>query len=430
MPFLPCENSWANYSVQSLFKRCIMIHQPEYVKELLRKYLHRQATPRELNLLMLAWDIYDDDELVEMIEAIAAESPGPEGEHSMEPEEVAAATGAPVVAQPLPNRLRGRWVVVIIVGCLLSAVIGFFWWRTSFSPAPVSLHCGGAAATALPAAIFSANLVLDADSVLLLDSSTANGLIARQGNMDIVQNEPGFIEYKINSNRTGNKEPDAYHTLQTGAGKQFRVKLADGTTIRLNASSEIKFPVSGNNSRPLLLRGEAMFEAAAGSTQPVYVATYNAQLIAVGARFNMRSYSMNHSVATVLQGRVGVKSALAAATPEAGQQAIIHRRSNYEKDAIITLPADTAATVSWTQARRIYQEASMREFVEDMGRLLNLQMLNVDCVPGRLRISGTFCYNMSVDALLHILENKKLKFSQQGNKIIFCVTPEEGKRRA
>lgn len=429
MPSLPCGNSSLNYSVQSLFKPCIMIHEPEYVKELLRKYLHRQATPREVNLLMLAWDIYDDDELVEMIEAIAAELPLPGTEETMEQEEVAGAAVAPVVAKPLRMRVWGRWVVAIIVVCLLAGAIGFLWLRKAPEPAPVPLDCKGASATTLPASIFSAHLVLASDSVLLLDSSTPNGLIARQGNMEIVQSEPGLIEYKINSNRTGNKKRDAYHTLQTGAGRQFRVKLVNGSTIRLNASSELKFPVNGNNSPSLLLVGEALFEAAARSKQPIYVATYNSQIMGVGARFNVRSYSKNHSVATVLQGRASVESALAAATPEGGQQAIVHRMSSYEKDAIITAPADTAATVSWTQAMRVYNSASMREFVADMGRLLDLQMVNVDCVPARLRISGSFCYNMSVDELLHNLEERKVKFTQRGNQIIFCVTPEASLQR-
>ena len=51
-----------------------MIHQPEYVKSLLRKHLRGEASISETKLLMMAWDLYEDDELLTFIEEICEDT--------------------------------------------------------------------------------------------------------------------------------------------------------------------------------------------------------------------------------------------------------------------------------------------------------------------------------------------------------------------
>lgn len=84
------------------------------------------------------------------------------------------------------------------------------------------------------------------------------------------------------------------------------------------------------------------------------------------------------------------------------------------------MKADTTAALSWTKTTRIYNNASLREFVADLGRWYNLEFVNFSCIPASARISMIICANTPVEKLLEIFTNQKLKFYKVGNRITFC----------
>ena len=52
-----------------------MIHQPEYLKKLLKKHMELRASPSEIEILLVALDLYDEEEIARMLDEIDPEIP-------------------------------------------------------------------------------------------------------------------------------------------------------------------------------------------------------------------------------------------------------------------------------------------------------------------------------------------------------------------
>ncbi len=68
----------------------------------------------------------------------------------------------------------------------------------------------------------------------------ASDSIARQGGTNILQPAAGALEYQPGAAA----EAAVFNTLTTPTGGQFRLTLADGSKVWLNASSSIRFPTA------------------------------------------------------------------------------------------------------------------------------------------------------------------------------------------
>lgn len=64
----------------------------------------------------------------------------------------------------------------------------------------------------------------------------------------------------------------SYHKIVVPRGGEYTVELNDGTRVRLNADSELRFPVKfASNERKVFLKGEAYFEVKRDTTRPFRV---------------------------------------------------------------------------------------------------------------------------------------------------------------
>ncbi len=102
---------------------------------------------------------------------------------------------------------------------------------------------------------------------IVLDS-TSNGTLAMQANTNILKQEDGQLVY----NASGKANEALYNTLTIPRGGQYKVTLADGTKVWLNASSSLRYPVAFTGSeRKVDVSGEAYFEVAKNASRPFKV---------------------------------------------------------------------------------------------------------------------------------------------------------------
>ncbi len=89
--------------------------------------------------------------------------------------------------------------------------------------------------------------------------------ISKQGNDQIV--------YKIADNhKPAIAAPD--NVLKTPYGGEYKVTLADGSKVWLNAGSSLKYPAAFNgNDRTVEIKGEGYFEVAENKLKPFRVLT-------------------------------------------------------------------------------------------------------------------------------------------------------------
>jgi len=164
----------------------------------------------------------------------------------------------------------------------------------------------------IPPGANKATLLLDDGSNVVLDDAE-NGILARQGNVNIVKSGEK-INYQPASTTTGKP---AYNTIITPRGGQYAIELSDGTKAWLNAASSLRFPaLFGTEERMVEITGEVYFEVApmvkAGSKDKVPftvkinpAAGNGGEVNVLGTHFNIMAYPEENEVrTTLLEGSV------------------------------------------------------------------------------------------------------------------------------
>lgn len=110
---------------------------------------------------------------------------------------------------------------------------------------------------------------------------------------------------------TSTLEPVEYTSIITPRGGEYKVKLADGTTVWLNADSKIEIPSRFDDSiRHVRLRGEAFFEVAHMPQSRFVVETDYEKISVFGTKFNILAYpNIKQSQTSLTEGSVEVRSA-------------------------------------------------------------------------------------------------------------------------
>lgn len=120
--------------------------------------------------------------------------------------------------------------------------------------------------------------------------------------------DSGKINYNT-PNLPSSSVPDStlYHMLDIPRGGEYRVILADGTIVWLNADSQLKYPiVFTGDKREVFLRGEAYFEVVENKQKPFIVSTERGNISVYGTAFNVKQYPEEKQIeVTLVMGKVG-----------------------------------------------------------------------------------------------------------------------------
>jgi ferric-dicitrate binding protein FerR (iron transport regulator) len=104
-----------------------------------------------------------------------------------------------------------------------------------------------------------------------------------------------------------NEQPVPLSTISVPAGQRLNLTLPDGTTIWMNALSEIKYPaVFTGNERKVSLKGEAYFDVTHTGT-PFFVETGKYTVQVLGTKFNLDANAdMNRFCTSLIEGKVRI----------------------------------------------------------------------------------------------------------------------------
>ncbi len=165
----------------------------------------------------------------------------------------------------------------------------------------------------------------------------------------------------------------SYHKIVVPRGGEYTVELNDGTRVRLNADSELRFPVKfASNERKVFLKGEAYFEVKRDTTRPFRVDVHEDAMIEVlGTEFNINAYPENEKIFTTLVvGKVKVADLQtdSAVILFPNQQAAL---SQGEIDVKEVNPEDY---VTWINGRFYFEKMPLEEILIQLERWYDLQV--------------------------------------------------------
>lgn len=251
-------------------------------------------------------------------------------------------------------------------------------------------------------------LTLSNGAQVVLDS-LGNGLISTQNGSNVMM-QNGQLLYDVTGNTNGQM---VYNTITTPNGREFHVKLPDGTLVWLNAASSITYPtVFSGKTRTVNITGEAYFEVEKNVQAPFHVNVNNKALIEVlGTHFNVNAYTNENSInTTLLEGAVRIQSV--ALKP--GQQA--QQRSN--ADLKIINNANLESVMAWKNGLFNFQGKSLEEVMRQLERWYDLEVIYEKGVPD-IRFGGEMSRDMDLKGLLRSLEASKVHFRlEAGRKLI------------
>ncbi|WP_298738906.1 FecR domain-containing protein [uncultured Chitinophaga sp.] len=161
------------------------------------------------------------------------------------------------------------------------------------------------------------------------------------------------------------------NTLIVPRGFTYAVKLADSTTVYINAATRLKFPLVFKDSRrEVEVEGEAYFEVAPDPARSFVVHTGHADVVALGTSFNVTTYDNQFSTA-LLTGAVVVleKNRMIQLSP--GQAAFKDQESGQlVMDNIIN---DTVP--GWVNGRYVFSKKTLKEVCSTIERLYDVEII-------------------------------------------------------
>jgi transmembrane sensor len=207
----------------------------------------------------------------------------------------------------------------------------------------------------------------------------------------------------------------AAQAFATVKGEHRTVRLADGSTIDLNAGSTLSVSLGAHERRVSMGDGEAVFDVAHDATRPFLIAVGDRTVRVIGTRFDVRRREGKLSVA-VERGLVEVDPADGARGRgfrlQPGQ-----RLDHVEGAADVRLSAvDPAQIESWKAGRLIYRDAPLADVVADLNQQFAKPITLSDPALGAVPVSGVLVLDdqAAVIRRLALLAPIKALPSEQG----------------
>lgn len=262
----------------------------------------------------------------------------------------------------------------------------------------------------------SVSLQLSNGTVVNLSASSP-GLIDLGQNEQIRKSSDSTLEYL-------NEGTGKLQTLSTPYGKQFQVKLSDGTQVWLNTASSLTYPGRFPNSeRAVSVSGEAYFEVSPDSKRPFKVYMEDSSLVTVlGTHFNVSAYQ-NQPVKTVtlLEGSVEVSAH--SSSPSGGDREGAGARLNPGNQAILnngTIKKQTGVDIDevmgWKNGLFIFNDANIETIMKELQQWYNIEVV----FKGKInhQFNAVFPRSERLERILQLLQsNGHVNFKTENNTI-------------
>nr|WP_247679988.1 FecR family protein [Chitinophaga polysaccharea] len=256
-------------------------------------------------------------------------------------------------------------------------------------------------------------LTLSDGSQVLLDT-VKNGRITLLGGT-VAKVTNGVFEYE----RTGSEVQ--YNTVSTPKGKQFELRLSDGTSVWLNAESSIKYPVVFTGKERLIsVTGEVYMEVAQNPSVPFRVAVSGGTSVEVlGTSFNVNAYNNEQSVRTTLLSgaiRVATKGA-AYKLLKPGQQALT---TTGNEPVQIFDDVNAVSVVAWKNGVFDFNNVPLEEAMRQLARWYDIEVIYPQTIP-KVQLGGTIKRSLPFTDVLYFLSNVGLHYKLEGNRRLIIL---------
>lgn len=212
----------------------------------------------------------------------------------------------------------------------------------------------------------------------------------------ILQSQEGELRYDL---QQGNNVPKAAHNLKVPKGGEYKIVLADGTKVWLNAETNLRYPSAFDEQQRLVyLEGEAYFEVTKDSIRPFIVKTDKMDIEVLGTAFNVSAYPEEETYKTTLiEGKVNINE-------HSGNQQVLHPGQQFNlsihKLESKVLQVDTKLATDWKDGKYIFQNENLEDILKQLSKWYNLEYEFSNDTLRKMKYSGSAYKNEPIKKLL------------------------------
>lgn len=218
--------------------------------------------------------------------------------------------------------------------------------------------------------------------------------------------------------QSSSSEAEVYHILSVPRGGEYRLFLADGTIVHLNAGSELRYPVVFPAAeRRVFLQGEAWFEVAKDAERPFYVGTEEVNIRVYGTRFNVNTHPVRSTETVLVSGEIGIAKAGSAEERRMhpGQLASYDRNSG----TISLEEVDVRKYIAWKEGEFCFNDDTLEEILEELGRWYDVTIFFRSPAKKDIQFSGHLKRYEDIRKILDVMaESTGIVFEVNGRTVI------------
>lgn len=212
----------------------------------------------------------------------------------------------------------------------------------------------------------------------------------------------------------------AWNTLRTPNGGQFKVILDDGSTVWLNAGSQLRYPTQfGADNREVELLGEAYFEVSPNPSKPFLVHANDQQIKVLGTGFNIRAYPDNPTRTTLAHGKVRIDQKNAttgySVTLKPGEQ-VVSAPSGLQHQI-----ADVEQIIAWKNGVFSFKKSNLQAITTELERWYDVEFVFENRSIPTKQITGEISRNVNLYDIVEILAYFEIDCKIEGRTIYLDV---------
>lgn len=213
----------------------------------------------------------------------------------------------------------------------------------------------------------------------------------------------------------------ANNIVTVPVGQRVNLQLPDGTSVWLNASSEIIYPAYFSGStREIHLNGEAYFEVEHNASKPFIVHTETFDIKVLGTKFNVEAYKgMEGFTTALMEGSVEVTD---RKNKDKSVRLYPAQKVAFRNGELCKSPIDNYDVYRWREGLICFKETRIADLMRQLEKNYGVRILiNNEAVKEKV-FSGKFRTTDGIDNALRLLQKEgHYTFEWDENKTTVCI---------
>ncbi len=234
--------------------------------------------------------------------------------------------------------------------------------------------------------------------------------------VDICLDANRNVRYVVKDSATQERQ---MNTLIVPRGGFYSIVLADGSSVKLNAESQLTYPVLFSaEERVVYLKGEAYFEVSANPEKPFRVICDRREVTVTGTKFNVSAYPEECMYTTLAEGVVAVSNGTEQQVLKPGEQAIV------SDGKIQVRPVDVVLYMAWIDGKFMFDNARLEDIVKTLSRWYNVEFEFADSSLKELTFTLSAPCDENLLFVVKLLEGvSPARFKDMGERIEISAVP-------